>query len=212
MTPALTVIDPAGEVVRAVDAAALLAAAGITSIAAADTVSLAAFTADADDLRSIASEAKGLVGDELVRRLDRSGAWTRRDGAFTITAPSPAAGTVAYDTDRLRETLADLVTGGTIDAGAANAALEVFRAAAQVPFSLLAEMACALRGELDPTDVDAVLRRVDELLAFRPDPTYRPRLAGINALLKLPAAREAVEACRVSVTPPRRVAKVRRTA
>lgn len=65
---------------------------------------------------------------ELLRRLDKSGAWTKRVGdpqevQYEITAPSPTAGTVSYDLATLRSGLLELLERDEIDEEAASAAL-----------------------------------------------------------------------------------------
>jgi hypothetical protein len=64
------------------------------------------FVLDADHLTSLAKEAKGIVSDELVRRMDRVGKWTLHEGGLTIKSSSPAAGTEKYDDERLADALA----------------------------------------------------------------------------------------------------------
>lgn len=124
MTSLPTMVSPAGEVIQLVSAEHLLQVAGITDLRVADTDQLASFTDDTDHLAAIAREAKGMVSEELVRRLDRRGKWTLHAAGFTITAPSPAAGTVAYDTGLLASALEALLKEDLIDREAADAALE----------------------------------------------------------------------------------------
>lgn len=59
-------------------------------------------------------------------------------------------------------------------------------------------------GVIDREAMDAAVELVT------PEPYRKQKAAGIKALLKVPAARDAVEACRVEVEPPRRTAKVKR--
>jgi hypothetical protein len=117
-------VSPAGEVVRLITAEHLLQAGGIVDPREAETLELAEFTDNAAHLAAITREAKTVVSDELVRRLDRGGKWTRHEEGFKITSPSPAAGSVSFDTEKLRAALADLLDADLIDEEAATAALE----------------------------------------------------------------------------------------
>ena len=207
---ALQLIDDHGEVVRAVDATALLAAGGIHDVTASEVIELAEFTANAVELVRVAKEAQGVVSDELVRRLDLRGKWTLRDGGFEIKSSSPEAGTVGYDTDLLLAALTGLVENGVIAVEAAHAALEPIVCPAAVPYELLREIAAGLRGELDVPGEARVASQVERLLAGEPVPVHKQRPAGIKALLKLRDARDAIEACQVETVPPRRAAKVKR--
>lgn len=169
---ALSLVTDAGEVVDAVDAGTLLMAAGIGDVDIATNDDLARFVDRATDLRHIATEAQSIASDELVRRMDHDGRWTLRTPTHEVKAPSPEAGTVAYDLKKLIDALDALVGQDAISKEAAHAAVE---------------LVC-------------------------PEPFYRQKAAGINALLKIPAAQEAIKACRVPAVPPRRQAKVRRIA
>lgn len=119
-----TVLADNGELVRLVTSEHLLEAAGLADLAEADLQRLAEFTSDADHLAAIAREAKGAVGEEMIRRMDRRGQWTLHLDGAKVTAPSPDAGATVYDTEALRETLGRLVDDDLIDGEAALAALE----------------------------------------------------------------------------------------
>jgi hypothetical protein len=201
----LPVIDRStGEIVSALDAWTLI---GTFPIADRATSELARFTEDAAELRRVAAEAIGIVSEELVARLDADASWTLRVEDWEIKAPSPAAGTVTYDVDLLREALDELVSAGVISRDGAWNALEPVRATIEVSYRLLRD---ALRA-LDGYDVaEPVFNEIQDILLGEPAPTYRLKVAGVNALLKIPNAREAIESCRLSVTPPRRTAKVKR--
>jgi hypothetical protein len=120
-------LDADGEIVRVITASDFLRAAGILDPEVAEPGDLAEFMVDADHFASVLREAKTIVSDELVRRLDKSGKWTRHEGEYTIKAASPAAGTEAYDTDRLQAALTELLARDVIDLDAAVAALEEVR-------------------------------------------------------------------------------------
>ncbi len=102
----------------------------IMDLADAEPAELATVAVDIID-ESIASMkgARGIIEDELVRRLDRRKRWTLRFGdvadgvQWEITAPSPKAGSTTYDPAVLREGLRQLVADDDIDADAAAAAL-----------------------------------------------------------------------------------------
>ncbi len=208
----LQLIDGAGEVLALVDSSRLLAAAGIHDVSESDVVELAAFTENAAELRRIADEAQGIVGDELVRRLDMNGRWTLRDGEFEIRAASPEAGTTAYDHEPLVAAVTALVADGVISQTAADAALAPVKPPAEVPWPLLYRAVEALCGELGMAEDAALADELERLLDHEPATTYRQQHAGIKALLKIPGAREAVAACQVTAVPPRRKATVKRKA
>jgi hypothetical protein len=211
---ALQVFDPgAGELVRAVDAQALLAAGGIPDPAEAETTELAAFDENARTLADIAKEARGIVGDELVHRLDMDRCWTLHEGEWTITAPSPEAGTVGYDAEALHAVLSAAVEAKTISQTAMNAAVKDVTPGPQVSWDLLNDIYQTLLGEVPFSTDEAIRQDVTTLLAAEPERVHAVLLAGVNRLLKGGGSvAEAIEGCRVSVTPPRRQAKVKRSA
>lgn len=102
----------------------------IMDLALAEPEELASVAVDVLD-EAIASMrgARGLIEDELIRRLDRRKKWTLRFGAvedgvqWEIVAPSPKAGSTTYDDVVLLEGLRALVTANAIDEDAAAAAL-----------------------------------------------------------------------------------------
>jgi hypothetical protein len=200
----ISLFDPtSGEVVRAVDARALLTAAGLGDLADAHTIALAEFSLHCAELRSIASEAAAVVGDELISRLDARAKWTLRQDGFEIKTQSPEAGTLAYHTGLLRHALLTLVEDDIISPEGSNAALERVEENVSVPYWMLHDFAKAM----NPGPTAAML---NELLLAEPEPRYRQHAAGIKALLKVPAARDLIQAAQVPILPPRRVAKVRR--
>lgn len=90
---------------------------------------LAQFFVNLDELRAQLTDAEEVVQAEVLGRLDRSGKWTEHvstgEGYLVdLKAPSPAAGTVAYDVDTLEKTLQQLVDDVVIDRQAAERALE----------------------------------------------------------------------------------------
>lgn len=196
-----------GEVIQAATAQALLGVYGLHPLADADTVDLAQFTEDALEVRRVFAEAVGEVSDELVARLDANARWTLRQDGWEIKSQSPAAGSVSYDIDLLREALEELVTDGVISRDAAWNAVEPVRATVEVSYRLLRDVLRALDGY---ETADGVIAEVEAIMCGEPGPTYKLKLAGVNALLKVPDARESVEACAISVTPPRRTARVKR--
>lgn len=204
----LSLVDSFTGEVYDVDAPTLIQSANLFPLAEADTTALAQFIDSATELRRVASEAAGQVSDELVARMDANARWTMRLDRWEIKAPSPAAGTVSYDIDLLREALDTLVTVGTITRAGAWAALEPVRATVEVSYRLLRDALRALDGY---ETADCVFGELEEILLGEPEPTYRLKLAGVNALLKIPAARESIEACQIATEPPRRVARVKRS-
>ncbi len=204
----LQIMEPSGEL-KAIDAGSLLAAAGILAVDEAATVDLAEFDANVAHLKRIADEARATVGDELVRRLDRRGSWTVREHGYEIKSSSPEAGTTGFDSGLLHDALARLVDDGVIEREAASRALEVVEPSVLVPCSLLRDLRDALDGEHDMDHEDRLRLTLGELLRDEPEPRLVQHRAGINALLKVPAARVAVQACEISLTPPRRKATVK---
>lgn len=195
-----------GELVDTVDARSLLAAAGIAAVQLASNEQLATFMADTDELRRVASEAKGQVGDELIARMDRNGKWTLRAGGFEVKSASPEAGTVVYDIDRLCRALADLAASGAISYEGQAAAIEVVHPTVAVSYPFLHDVLRALDGSQD----QVVYEEIRRLLLGESEPTRKVKTAGVKALLKVPAAREAIESCQITAEPPRRTARVRR--
>lgn len=119
-----TLLSTHGEPVELVTAGHLLHAAGIENVQDADLEQLAAFTLDADHLAGLSREAKTIVSDELVQRMDKRGKWTVREGDYTLKSSSPTAGTEKYDNETLAASLARLVEEDLIDQEAAEAAIE----------------------------------------------------------------------------------------
>jgi hypothetical protein len=124
MTALPMLVSAEGEIVKALTAENLLFAHGITDPRIAETDALAAFVDHADHMASLTKEAREIVGEEIVRRMDRAGKWTIHEGDLTIRSSSPAAGTEKYDDGKLADALATLVEDDVIDAEAARAAIE----------------------------------------------------------------------------------------
>lgn len=74
------------------------------------------------DLERQLAEARRVIGDELIRRMDRAASWTLRVGDFKVSAPSPEP-KIEFDVESLRAVLADLVAEGVISSEAAAGAL-----------------------------------------------------------------------------------------
>lgn len=205
-------LQSTGEVVRVVDAATLLAAAGITDTADASVKQLADFTLDATLLKQIASEAQLVASDELINRMDANASWTLRENGIEIKAASPDAGSVGYDLNMLRDTLHAFVDAGIITRAGLDSAIETVLPTAPVSYELLRQVFCALDGDLSMAAEQLVRDKVARLLLEEPEPVYRVRAIGVKALMKNPRCRVGIERCQVAVTPPRRVAKVRAVA
>lgn len=203
-----------GEIIVPHDCNAVLAGAGIIDVRLAEMNQLAGFIESVRLFKSIATEAAGEAGDELIRRMDRDGKWTWRDDHYEAKAPSPEAGTTVYDTAMLHEALTTLVAVDVISVDGARAALEPIYPTASVPYDLLRWIMGLLNDLAGSDKIDArlwddVVSEVERLLLAEPDVTYKQHAAGIKALLKIPAAREPIEACRELVDRPRRTAKVK---
>lgn len=206
----LALIDKGtGELVSTVDARSLLAAAGISDVLIAGNDQLAAFMSDADELRRVAAEAKGKAGDELIARMDRNGKWTLHTTSYEVKSASPEAGSVAYDIDRLCGVLDGLAASGVISYEGSAAAVETIQPTVAVSYLFLRDVLRALDG-VEPSD--QVYEEIRGLLLGESDPVYKIKPAGVKALLKVPAARSAIESCQVTVEAPRRTARVRRVA
>lgn len=206
MTTIQLVQAATGELVGVADASSLLSAAGIADITIAPVDQLAEFMHATDRLREIATEAKGKAGSELVARMDRDGKWTMHTEHFEIRSASPEAGTLGYDIERLRETLAMLVANGVISHAGSFAALEVVHPTVAVSYKFLRYLVAVLDGHEPDEPAYEELRR---LLLTEPETTYRVKPAGVKALLKVPAARESIEACQVPTAPPPRTARIK---
>jgi hypothetical protein len=213
MSTSLTLLDPAGELVQAVDAHSVLYAAGVPDVRYAMACDLAPVMEKLTELKAIVSEAHGLASDRLVALCDQDGCWTRHEGEYTIRTSSPTAGTTGYDVDRLRAVLADLVADDVISAAGANNAVETLHPTASVPYSVLRGLLAVIDGTADEPAVIEAHHHISDLLLDEPEPTYKLKAAGVNALLKLGGeAAEAIAACQVAVEPGRRRAKVTRAA
>lgn len=211
MGGALTLITPHGEALEALDAQRLLRAAGLDDLAVAAVADLAGFDEQARTLEAICREARGLTSDRLVERLDADASWTRREGDLTISCPSPTAGTEAYDADTLRAVLDGALEAGVVSVSARDAAVRDVTPPPRISWQTLSELCDALNGDLDRPDHDDVTTLAHSILRSRPTPTYSVQHAGVQRLLKRGGAlAEAVQRCRVAVTPPRRVARVKR--
>jgi hypothetical protein len=215
----IQLLDPhTGVVAPVVDARHLLAVAGLVDPACEDIeaalkdapmADLVCFATRAALLASVVREADNAVRYELPLRLDKGGCWTNRDHGALVESPSPEAGTRAYDSALLHEALARLVDDGIIEPEAAAKALEVVPAPASVSYDDLRLILAGLDGELDQPGYLELRESVAALIAFEPEPRLQQRPGGIKALLKLKAARPAIEACEVQLTPPRRRATVK---
>jgi hypothetical protein len=202
--------DPqTGEVARVVDAERLLHAAGIFDVREASFEQIGTFHDNAKELRSIAAEADSIVGNEVIRRLDRGGKWTRREGGYEFVTASPEAGTVAYDTEALRSAVRQLVIADLIDIEAADAAVEPIWPTVSLTAAELDEIHAGLCHCLDPPDLGAITEKVEALRDSLGEPTFKQRPAGIKALLKRGGAvKAAIEACQREVQPPVRKARI----
>lgn len=203
----LALIDTDSGEVYPVSATSLLESSELLPLGEADTSDLAKFIDNVIELGHIASEARGMVSDELVARLDANACWTLRVDGWQLKTASPAAGSVSYDVSQLRAALETLVADGVISRAAAWGAVEPVRATVTVPYRLLRDVLRALDGY---EVAEPIFDEIERIVLGEPEPTYKLRLAGVKALLKIRAARDVIEACEVSVTPPRRTVQVTR--
>lgn len=183
----------------------------VLDLKAAPTEGLAAAVDYAADLRRQLQEFESALGDELVARLDRAASWTLRCGPpdglvqYEVKAPSPEAGTTAYDEHAMEQELRALLERGTIAPEAAQAALERgLNLVVRVPFDAdLDALEGALRGAVSITISDV------ECEVVAAGGLRKTSAAGIKALLKVPGTKAAIERATRRVTPPARKAKVK---
>jgi hypothetical protein len=99
----------------------------VLNVATADTVRLAEFCTNLDELRKELAEAEGLVSDRLVQIMDQEALYTLHvdDGErrWEIKSASPTAGSTVYPVDLLETELQGLVDEGAITPDAAGRAL-----------------------------------------------------------------------------------------
>lgn len=69
-------------------------------------------------------EAKRLLGGEMIERMDRQGEWTVHAPGVEVRAPSPSAGTVEWDAEKLERLLDELVEEGVIDRAGKQRAIQ----------------------------------------------------------------------------------------
>lgn len=67
-----------------------------------------------DHLRAL-YDAKRVLGDEVIARMDRKASWTVRAAGVEIIAPSPSAGKIDWNAEKLEEILGVLVEEKLID-------------------------------------------------------------------------------------------------
>jgi hypothetical protein len=202
---ALQVVDrSSGQVTGIVDAARLLQAAGIADITAATDEELARLHVDIKHAHGVFRETTGIVDAEVVDRMDRDSAWTRRIESYKFVSSSPAAGTIQYDGEILHAVVNAAVAEGVISQAAADNAVAAVPPTTSVPYPLLWQIRDALDGRLDMTDLGEVADAVAGLLEDEPASTYRQKPAGINALLKHPVMAPALRFIQLRVTPPPR--------
>lgn len=177
-------------------------------IAEATTEQLAATVHDVIGAGEASLAAVGAaMRAELLRRLDKSGSWTKRVGdpegdvQYEIKAPSPSAGTITFDVDTVREGLRGLVARDVVDAEAAGAALER---------TLTLQVTLPL-----DADLDELAAKLSFLEAIADVPVRNPQVApaervvkgGMDRLVKIggEAAELVDNATRTGPTPTRRV-------
>jgi hypothetical protein len=171
---------------------------------------LAQMSTRAAELRSELAAIEATISDELVARLDRDLSWTARtpivgDVQFEITAPTPAQGTTAYDDTIMERELAQLVEAGTISQ---EAAADVLRRhvtlTLRVPFGFeFAQIVNPLK-DGDSVNVAGVECGVVDVGTSR-----QVMASGVTKIAKFPPAAGAVDAARITTTPPKRKAKIK---
>lgn len=174
---------------------------------------LARMNDHAQELKDELALTQSMISAELVRRLDRSGEWTRRVTdvdtglRWEIKAPSPTAGTVAYRPDVLRDELRALLERDVIDVAAAeNALARTISIVARAPFHAdLAEIVRALRGaQIEIAGVPCTVETADS--------AEKVAANGVKALAKVPGTGAAIKRATVKVDPGERKAKIKAVA
>lgn len=181
----------------------------ILDLAQAGTEQLAIVAVRSEELRGELVELESRLSDELVARLDRGAEWTQRfgdpkgDRQFEISAPSPTAGTEAYDATLLLDELRALVDRQTIDASAADTALvRTVTVVFQVPLAgnpkKVADTALAIDSVGD-----------EPVVAQSASVAPKVSLGGIAKLRKVPGTGAALDRAKIPVNPPARRAKIK---
>ena len=88
------------------------------------TSELSGFLEWAKDQRSRMREAEGIIGRELLERMDKRSSWTLHDGDFTVVGKSPKP-EEDYDGQELFDLLGRLHQEGKLDEEAVENAVEV---------------------------------------------------------------------------------------
>jgi len=88
----------------------------------ADAEVLAEALHEIREMEASLRSAKGLISREVHRRMDASARWTIDAGDWQLVGASP--GRLNWNADRLAEIVLELVQEGTINAAAAEAAVE----------------------------------------------------------------------------------------
>lgn len=69
-------------------------------------------------------DAKRVLGGEMIERMDRQGEWTVHAPGVEVRAPSPSAGTVEWDAEKLERLLDELVEEGILDRAGKQRAIQ----------------------------------------------------------------------------------------
>lgn len=145
------------------------------------------FVEACEDAANFAKELKSRASTEFVERLDRSGEWTRRvkigNDTYEIKAPSPTAGTESFDDEAVIAAVHQLVEQNVIDESAAG---KTVRHAVTVTF--------VTGSEKEAAEIESEAKRDHRYPNVERSKTIAK--TGINALLKIPGARESIEACK----------------
>lgn len=191
-TNALTVIAPkTGEIIDVRNAA---------------SHQLADVVAEIAEARDRLGEIERVVEAELLRRLDKAGAWTYRvtsgDVLHEIKAPSPQAGSTAVRVDVLRDELVALIKADKIERDLGRRALK-----RTITISAQVDVDAVIDGAIDR------LRAIDKIAGiavFDVAVGTDEKVAqdGLNALRKAGHG-EAVDRATVEVSPPARRVKVK---
>lgn len=180
----------------------------VIDVGASTDAELAVFIDNLSELRAELAEAEAIVSGELLARLDRSASWTRRvrvgDREFEIKAPSPDAGTEAYDASLLERELRKLVERRTIDEDGAVQALDrTLTLTVRVPLGVeLDQLVEAIKYEPEPKLGDQPVAVVS-VAASR-----SVKLGGVAKLRKVDGTGAALDRAKMTKPAPARRAKV----
>jgi len=178
----------------------------LLDLATAQTIELAQTLDGIGEAHRALADFESQVSEECLRRMDSGATWTLHEGAYTLSAPSPTAGTVDYPPDALEEALSGLVAEGRIEASAAARACD-------------RRLVLELRVPFD-ADHRALARKVKDAVAIevagvevavvRSEARAKASASAIAALRKIPGVGAVLDGASAVRDPGRRKVTVKR--